>query len=241
MTVEGLGETLAFAPLAESAVLVRIGDGEEVDPVVVDSVTALTHAIERAAIPGVVDLVPAYATILIEFDPAETDNELVEAAVRMIAASGVSAPEHQARVVIIPVSYGGAHGPDLEETARALGLTPDELVRLHSDADYRVACMGFSPGWAYLIGLPRELTIPRRNEPRTRIPSGSVAVGGGQTGVYPLESPGGWHLIGRTPLRMFDLGRSEPFLLQPGDHVKFAPIDAERYAAMTRALDGEHG
>lgn len=238
MTATGIGYPLTVTPLAESAVLVRVGDGEEVDPAVVDTVTALTHAIERERIPGVVDLVPAYATILIEFDPAETDNELIEAAVRRIAEADISGPDRETRTVIIPVAYGGEHGPDLEETASALGLAPDELVRLHSGADYRVACMGFAPGWAYLMGLPRELAIPRRHEPRTRIPPGSVAMAGGFTGVYPLETPGGWHLIGRTPLRMFDPNRSEPFLLQPGDHVKFAPIDAARYDALRREQDG---
>jgi len=221
---------LTFSPLAESAVLVRIGAGELIDPVIVDAVTSLTHTIDHADLPGVVNVVPAYATILIEFDSDVTTGDDVEVAVREIAARGFAGPDRDVRTVIIPVMYGGEFGPDLPEMANEVGMHPDDLVHRHAQADYRVACMGFSPGWAYLLGLPVELTVPRLRIPRTRIPAGSVAVGGAQTGVYPLESPGGWRLIGRTPLRMFDPDRSEPFLLQPGNHVRFASIDHERFA-----------
>lgn len=227
---------LTITPLAESALLVRLGGGEAIDAGVVDAVTGLTHAIDRAAIDGLVDVVPAYATILLEFDPERTEGGRVEAAIRRLASEEVAGPERSPRVVIIPAVYGGEHGPDLEEMARLVGLSPGEVWKRHAGADYRVACMGFSPGWAYLTGLPPELTVPRRSAPRTRIPAGSVAVGGAQTGVYPLESPGGWHLIGRTPLAIFDPNRSEPFLLQPGDHVRFAPIDEARYLAMKQEL-----
>lgn len=240
MTEAGTDYSLTVTPLAESALLVRLGDGESIDPDVVDTVTALTGAIEAAQIAGILDLVPAYTTILIEFDPGVTDGDAIEFEIRRIATEGVSGPERTVRVVIIPVVYGDEYGPDLEEMADLVDLSPDELATKHAGAEYRVACMGFSPGWAYLMGLPPELTVPRRSVPRTKIPAGSVAVGGAQTGVYPLESPGGWHLIGRTPLAMFDPDRAEPFLLQPGDHVRFAPIDEEHYLAMKQELDGTH-
>lgn len=223
---------LSFAPLAESALLVRVGPGEAIDPDVVAAVTALTHALDATPPPGVTDIVPAYCTIVIDFDPAETDGDAVSAAVQAVAAGGVGDAAGQERTVIIPVAYGGEHGPDLTEMAALVGLPSDEVVRRHAGGDYRVACLGFSPGWAYLLGLPPELAVPRRSEPRTRIPVGSVAVGGAQTGVYPLESPGGWRLIGRTPLAMFDPERDEPFLLRQGDKVRFAPIDAGRFAEL---------
>jgi inhibitor of KinA len=130
--------------------------------------------------------------------------------------------------------YGGEHGPDLESMAELVDLSAEQVTERHAGGEYRVACMGFSPGWAYLMGLPTELTVPRRQEPRTRIPAGSVAVGGAQTGVYPLESPGGWHLIGRTPLLMFDPERDEPFLLKQGDIVRFAPIDGATFDSIQR-------
>lgn len=222
--------TLGFTPLAESALLVQLGD--EISPAIVDAVTALTRALDAASLPGVRDIVPAYTTILIEFDIELTDGDLIASTVRDLAASQRATSSEDARIVIIPVQYGGEFGPDLESMADLIGLSPDLVVAKHAGGDYQVACMGFSPGWAYLMGLPPELTVPRRQEPRTRIPPGSVAVGGAQTGVYPLESPGGWHLIGRTPLAMFDPERDAPFLLKQGDHVRFAPIDAAQFAAL---------
>jgi KipI family sensor histidine kinase inhibitor len=135
------------------------------------------------------------------------------------------------------VAYGGEYGPDLDDVARHTGLTPGEVVARHASAQYIVACMGFAPGWAYLLGLPPELEIPRLPNPRTRVPAGSVGIGGAQTGIYPLETPGGWRLIGRTPLRMFDPGRAEPSLLRPGDRVLFQPISHEQF----RAIAGESG
>lgn len=223
---------LSFVPLAESALLITIGDGEVVDPAVVDAVAGLANAIEREAVTGVVDVVPAYATIMIGFDPEVAPGEHVERIVRGLVEAGVSTDESESRTVIIPVAYGRDHGPDLEDVAAALSLTTERVIELHAGTEYRVAFMGFSPGWGYLMGTPPELAIPRRQEPRTRVPAGSVALGGGQTGVYPSESPGGWHLLGRTPLRMFDPERSEPFLLKPGDRVRFAPITSERFAAL---------
>ena len=232
MTSEKFPFEIMVTPLAESAVLIRIGDCESIEPSVVDAVGSLTGAVDRARIAGVVDVVPAYATILISFDPEATDGGQIEHAIREIVATGVSTSESAPRTVIIPVAYGDDFGPDLAEVASVLSLTPDRVIDLHASAEYQVAFMGFSPGWAYLMGTPPELAIARRHEPRTRVPAGSVSLGGGQTGVYPSESPGGWHLLGRTPLRMFDPDRSEPFLLQPRDHVRFVPISAERFAAM---------
>lgn len=234
MTMTTSAFELTFTPLAESALLVCLGAGEQIDPIVVDAVTALTHALDAAAPIGLVDVVPAYCTILIEFDVALTDGDAIEAEVRAVVTAGIAKADREARVAIVPVLYGGERGPDLEHMAELVGLSAEEVAERHAAADYRVACMGFSPGWAYLMGLPPELTVPRRSEPRTRIPAGSVAVGGAQTGVYPLESPGGWHLIGRTPLKMFDPTRARPFLLEPGDHVRFAPIDEARYQALER-------
>jgi inhibitor of KinA len=228
-------------PLAESALLVRIGDGEEISVDVVESVGALTAMIDRAELHGVVDVVPAYATILITFDPEITDGSSIEQTVRRLIDSDVSQSDKEPRTVIVPVSYGGDYGPDLADVAALLSLSPEEVVSLHAAAEYRVAFMGFSPGWAYLTGTPPELAVGRRDEPRTRVPAGSLAMGGGQCGVYPSASPGGWHLVGRTPLDMFDPTRSDPFLLHPGDRVRFVPIDGARFAAMREARGGYDG
>ena len=149
--------TLTFARLADSALLVRLGDGQEIEPAVVAAVWALTAALDERTPPGVDDVVPAYATILVSFDPAMTDATTLEAAIRAIAASLPARAEQPAREVVIPVVYGGEFGPDLADVAAHAGLTPDEVVSRHAGATYRVACGGFAPGWDYLIGLPPEL------------------------------------------------------------------------------------
>lgn len=129
------------------------------------------------------------------------------------------------KTVEIPVAYGGEAGPDLNFVAQHCGVSPDEIVRQHASVEYRVAFVGFMPGFAYLSGLPSELAVPRRATPRKLVPAGSVAIAGGQTGVYPLDSPGGWQLIGRTTVRLFDSGRQQPSLLETGDIVRFVPSE----------------
>jgi inhibitor of KinA len=132
----------------------------------------------------------------------------------------------------IPVCYGGTHGPDLDDVAARHGITPDEVVRLHTGANYRVYMLGFAPGFAYLGGLSEMIATPRRPEPRTAVPSGSVGIGGSQTGIYPMVLPGGWQLIGRTPLVLFDATRSSPTLLSVGDTVTFRAISPNEYAGL---------
>ncbi|HKG26931.1 MAG TPA: 5-oxoprolinase subunit PxpB, partial [Thermomicrobiales bacterium] len=230
---------LTFAPLAESALLVRLGKGDVVEPAVVAAVWALTAALDERKLAGVEDVVPAYATILIAFDPELTDPQTLERAVREIAGALPSGSDKPAREVVIPVAYGGEFGPDLGDVAAHTGLTAEEVVSRHVGAAYRVACGGFAPGWDYLMGLPPELAMPRLANPRTRIPPGSVGIGGEQTGVYPLETPGGWRLIGRTPLRMFDPGRADPFLLHPGDGVRFRAVGVDEYAELAAEVGSE--
>jgi len=227
---------LAWEPLADSALLVRVGDGAEIEERVVEAIWALTAAIDAHLPPGVVDVVPAYSTILLGFDPVVTTAAHVADAVGALAVTLELGEEFGGREVVIPVCYGGEHGPDLAEVAALTGLTAAEVIAAHAGGHYRVACMGYAPGWAYLMGLPPSLAVPRRASPRVRVPAGSVAIGGAQTGVYPLETPGGWSLIGRTPLAVFAAGRSDPFLLHPADRVRFEPIDHAEY---TRLLERE--
>ena len=230
------GDGLVIRPLAESGLLVELGT--TIDPAVTARVMALTLAIDAAVLPGVVDVVPSYATILLAFDPAVTDGTRLDAGVRQLAAEAGAAEAPPARRVTVPVAYGGEHGPDVAGVAAHTGLDVEEVVARHAAAEYVAACMGFAPGFAFLVGLPPELATPRRSTPRTRVPAGSVGIGGAQTGIYPLETPGGWHLVGRTPLRLFDLGRPAPFLLQPGDQVSFLPISVEEYDAIIAEQGG---
>jgi KipI family sensor histidine kinase inhibitor len=171
--------------------------------------------------------VPAHASVLGPFDPEVLDPAAAEVRLRGWLGDAIAAdlPEETGRPLHeIPVRYGGDDGPDLLAVAGRLGLDPDAVVRRHTLTEYRVLVLGFAPGFAYLGTLPPELALPRRAEPRTRVPSGSVAIAGRQTAVYPLETAGGWHLIGRTDIRPWDLERDPPALFAHGDRVRFVPV-----------------
>jgi len=173
---------------------------------------------------GVTNVHPAYASILVDFDPRVIRHAGVEQAATEIFAQAAGAAFPEPRTVEVPVLYGGENGPDLESVAALTGHTPDEVVAIHSGAGYLVYFLGFSPGFPYLGGLPESIAAPRLETPRKWVPAGSVAIGGRQTGVYPLASPGGWRIIGRTPLHLFDAAADPPALLQMGDHVRFVPL-----------------
>jgi inhibitor of KinA len=223
--------------LSEDAVLLRFGEAIEL------SINARVHAAAarlRKLLPGV-ECVPAYASLLLRFDPAHwSDGDHLSAHQRLqeavlVALRDVPDAVDSAREVEIPVLYGGTAGPDLEAVATQIGLPRAEVIARHSAATYRVAMLGFAPGFPYLLGLDPALAVPRRVDPRISVPAGSVAIGGIQTGIYPQALPGGWQLIGRTPLVLFDLAASEPSLLQPGDRVRFRAIDRDEYQHMEAA------
>ncbi len=188
------------------------------------AVLALREALAASPPPGLVDLRPAYTSLLVVFDPRATTHGEIERSVRPLLPPPDLALAPAGRTVEIPVCYEGENGPDLADVARGAGLMPDEAVALHAGATYRVAFVGFSPGFAYLLGLPSRLATPRLPAPRLRVPAGSVGIAGGQTGLYPRATPGGWRLVGRTPLSLFDPGRESASLLLPGDAVRFVPV-----------------
>jgi KipI family sensor histidine kinase inhibitor len=219
----------------EGGIVVELGD--TIDDQVNARVHALASAI-RARLPGAVEVVPSYRSLLVLHDPVRTPRAGLMRRLRALAASLEDAPvavPH--RVVRLPVCYGGPHGPDLDEVAAVAGRSAEAVVALHAAPVYRVHLLGFTPGFPYLGGLDPALNVPRLEAPRSRIPAGSVAIGGGQTGVYPVESPGGWRLIGRTPLRLFDPRRPRPFLLAAGDGLRFVPIDGEAFDAAVRRVE----
>jgi len=219
-----------FEPLAEDALLLCFGERIDVatSAAVLDAAARLRHALPQ------LEGVPAYASLLLRFDPRAwgqgggTPHQRVQAAVEAALAGGATAPTAPRRVEI-PVCYHGEFGPDLAALAAHAGLAAEAAVALHAGGDYRVAMLGFAPGFPYLLGLDPRLAMPRRADPRQRVPAGSVAVGGAQTGIYPAELPGGWHLIGRTPLRLFDACAAAPSLLQAGDRVRFRAIDVATF------------
>ena len=211
--------------------------GEDISEETGARVAALDRALRAAALPGVTETVPAYASLLIRFDPFAVDYDDLRAAVERIESGLDAAETADGRIVELPVCYGGEYGPDLAFVAEHAGMTEDEVIRLHSGRDYRIYMLGFLPGFPYLGGLDSRLHTPRLDNPRTRIPAGSVGIGGAQTGVYPMESPGGWRLIGRTPVPLDDAARL-PY--RAGDRIRFVPVTEEEYADIARR-SGEGG
>ena len=211
---------MEIRPASDRSLLVSLGEAISID--LHREVLRFLRAFETVP-PGILNLHPAFASVLLDFDPRRWSHAAVEDLVneRLAAAEGSAAPE--TRAVEIPVRYGGEFGPDLEDVARHTGLAPGEVIRLHAGGCYLVYFLGFSPGFPYLGGMPPELATPRLAAPRKRVPAGSVAIGGSQTGVYPAESPGGWRIIGRTALRLFDPQAVPPALLRAGDSVRFVP------------------
>ena len=223
-------DELVFRAAGDQAVLVELGD--EISPDTNARVHNLARAIEEAGVSGVVDLIPAYDSLLVQYDARVVSTADLQDSIRELDSEPGRA-EDGGRVVELPVLYGGEHGPDIERVAEHSGLAVDDVVRLHSGTDYLVYMLGFTPGFPYLGGLDDRLATPRVATPRLNIPAGSVGIAESQTGVYPLTSPGGWNIIGRTPLSLFDPTREPPSLLAPGDLVRFVPMDGpEEYARM---------
>lgn len=200
-------------PLGDAALLVQLG--QRVDTALNSRALALASALKRRR--DVREAVPGYASVAVHYDPEQvTYKGLAGAIARLVDAKPAPAPP--GRLHRIPVVYDG---PDLLYVTTELGLTVQELIRLHTEPSYRCFMIGFTPGWAYLGPLPERLRLPRRSVPRTHVPPGSVAIAGAQTGVYPLSTPGGWHLLGRTPVKLFLPESDPPCLLRPGDRVRF--------------------
>lgn len=213
--------TVRIVPASDASLLVSFGSEISLDAH--RQVQRLMRAFAEPS-PGILNLHPAFASVLIDFDPRRRRHAEIESLIRQRMAASADVSEPQSRLIEIPASYGGAFGPDLDDVARHTGLPPERVVELHASVEYRVYFLGFSPGFPYLGGMPTELATPRLPAPRKRVPTGSVAIGGSQTGIYSIESPGGWRLIGRTALPLFDPTANPPALLQMGDRVRFVAV-----------------
>ena len=218
---------LRFVPAGDKAFVIELGDG--ISPEINRSVHNLLLSIEKQGIPGILDMVPTYRSILINYDPLTLPPNELEERVRELTQDLDETPPAASRVVELPTSYGGEHGSDLGYVAEHNGLTEEEVIALHSGTDYLVYMMGFTPGFTYLGGMSEKIATPRLQTPRTAIPAGSVGIAERQTGVYPIESPGGWQLIGRTPVRLFDPSKQPPIIAEPGDYIRFVPVSPKEY------------
>ncbi len=224
-----MSDTFRLVSAGESVVIVEFE--ERIDPEVNARAIALADRLDAARIPGVRDVVPTYRAVAVYFDPLRTDTDALRARVSTEATVVPAVLEHSRAPVRIPVCYGGDLGPDLANVAALTSLSEAEVVERHTAATYRVFMLGFVPGFAYMGLVDPRIAVPRHTTPRVRVPVGSVAIAGPQTGVYPAESPGGWQLIGRTPVKPFDPARADPFLMRAGDAVEFFVIDRAQFDA----------
>lgn len=206
-----------------------------VDEAINARVTAMGETVRSRWSDLVKDAVVGYHTLTVYFDPLRVDGRWLEEQLAGIAADATAPEEVSRGHVEIPVCYGGELGPDLGDVAQSAGCSEQDVVDLHTSRDYRVFVVGFVPGFGYMGPVDARLALPRRRTPRTRVPAGTVALAGGQTGIYPLETPGGWHLIGRTSVRPFDESRMEPVLFRPGDTVRFRSVTRDEYDLMAGA------
>jgi inhibitor of KinA len=215
-------ETPIFRPMGDRSLLVELGDA--ISPEVNRRVQQLTLQLRQVGLPGVRELAPGYRSLLVVFDPLTIAPAELMGRITAVAAQQGSAGLPPAKLLTVPVFYGGDYGPDLEGVAAHLGISSDEVIGLHTETVYRVYMIGFTPGYPYMGELPAALAVPRRSTPRTRVPKGSVGIAQRQTGIYSVESPGGWQIIGWTPIELFDPLRRLPSLLEMGDRVKFEAV-----------------
>lgn len=229
---------LRIEPLGDRALLVVLG--EHIDAELNRRVLACAEALRSARLAGVDDIVPAFASVCIHYDPSAwigknkdrpAQLNLLDRVDAILRKIDTAEPGNGDSLIEIPVCYADEFAPDLDLVATQANLSPEQVIARHTATEYRVAMLGFAPGFPYLLGLAAALHTPRRKQPRVRVPAGSVAIGGAQTGIYPRESPGGWQVIGRTPLVLFDASRPQPALLMPGRRVRFRAIDADEFSA----------
>jgi KipI family sensor histidine kinase inhibitor len=223
-----------FLSVGDRALTVEFGD--TIDRELSREVLRLDHVIRAKPPPGVVETVPTFRSLTVHYDPALTSRaDLGRAITGVLDQRETTAAA--ARLWRIPVCYSGEYAPDLDDVTRRVGLAPADVVAMHSSVHYHVYMLGFLPGFPYMGDLPPPLALPRRADPRLRVPAGSIAIATTLTAVYPYDSPGGWHLIGATPIRFFDPARDRPSLLAAGDAVEFEPIEPDAFTAIKRAVD----
>jgi len=224
-----------FSPLGDSGVIVKLGD--VIDQTTHEKVVTFSEYLQKHPFPGMVEFVSGFTTVTVYYDPillTDPSSDVIpyERVLAILKKMAEQLPEsyaREARLVEIPVCYGGSFGPDLEVVAKHNGISSEEVIAIHSSAEYLVYMIGFAPGFPYLGGMDDRLSTPRRSSPRLSIPMGSVGIGGSQTGIYSIESPGGWQIIGRTPQRLFQPDEHSPSLLRSGDKIRFHPISEGEY------------
>lgn len=221
-----------FLRAGDLALLVEFGN--QIDPEINQKVRKVSIALEKFPIEGITETVPTYRSLLVFYDPAKIPFKRLQQEIRRIEGKLEEIPIPPPETIEIPVLYGGEYGPDLDFVAQHNKLTPEEVVEIHTSGTYLIYMLGFTPGFPFLGGLSERLFTPRLKTPRTAVPAGSVGIANNQTGIYPIESPGGWQLIGRTPVKLYDPGRKNPILLKAGNYLRFKRITEEEYREILR-------
>ncbi|MBQ1907665.1 MAG: 5-oxoprolinase subunit PxpB [Firmicutes bacterium] len=244
-------DEIRYLPAGDSAIAVEFGSeiSEDINTKVQLLDRALSEALEALkgpagaanwdakrfprALSAVTETVPTYRSLMVHYDPCAAGFSEMKEALEAIVPAGGGQAGGKRRILVVPVLYGGEEGPDLQNVCEHSGLSEEEVIAIHSGRDYRVYMLGFTPGFPYLGGMDERIATPRLAHPRTLIPAGSVGIAGAQTGIYPTASPGGWQLIGRTPLKLYDPGREVPILAGAGDYIRFRPVSAAEYAKIS--------
>ena len=224
-----------FKTMGDSAIQIEFG--QEITPAINAQITAFVELIKNQKIEGIIDMIPAFCTLLINYDPRIIVYKELLTRLQELAKLDIQIQNLSSKAFEIPVIYGGEYGPDLENVAKLAGLLEEEVIAIHSRPDYLIYMLGFMPGFPYLGGLDARIHTPRLDNPRLKIPSGSVGIGGEQTGIYPLESPGGWQLLGRTPVKIYEPSREVPILFNAGDYIRFVPITEEEYQKIGKLVE----
>lgn len=233
-----LKKTFRILPLGDSAITIEFGN--EIDPEINARAIAFARAVVEQDWSGILDVVPTYRSVTVHFDPLQWTSSLLTKKLQSLPRLRLKARQSTGTFHEIPVLYGGEWGPDLEEVAGSAGLSIADTIRSHASTRYRVYMLGFSPGFPYLGLVPERLAMPRRSTPRTKVPAGSVGIADRQTGIYPSATPGGWQLIGRTPIAIYRKAEPSPFLLKPGDLVQFRPIDQDEFDRLSHKPQHEN-
>lgn len=220
-------DSVRFLPAGDTSLSVEFGN--EISVSINKQIRAFTIALEKSSIPGIVELIPTYRSLLVQYNPLEIGYDSLLFRLKGLLAQINQIEIPPSDVLEIPVLYGGDEGPDLAFVAQHNGLTPEEVIKIHTSTEYLIYMLGFTPGFTYLGGMDEKIATPRLETPRVKIPAGSVGIAGAQTGVYPIDSPGGWQLIGLTPVRMYDPTRSEPILPKAGEYIKFYAITRKEF------------
>ncbi|MDD6657533.1 MAG: 5-oxoprolinase subunit PxpB [Lachnospiraceae bacterium] len=224
-----------MCPVGDQAILCEFGN--KIDEKINDEVQALTRQIKSASFPGVVEILPTYRSLLVFYDSSQISYKKLSKKIGSFHRDSTGQEAGSKKIRIVPCLYGGEYGPDLSDMADQLGMSEAEIINIHKSVDYKIYMLGFLPGFVYLGGLDERIHMPRLDVPRTKIPERSVGIGGNQTGVYPMESPGGWRLIGSTPLNFYNPASNPPVLCEAGEYIRFEPVTKQEYERIRKDVE----